>query len=230
MVASLRDQDRGASLTALRASLIAISEREQLGYVTDAMVSHRLRLRGLEASLLPVDEARFSAPLSTRAAALRTARAELPVARVLGLAVQSELLVYGATTDIVRGQPKPLLASFRVWLGIENVGSSPRTLSLPSVRGSVPLEVSRWYLEDGDGEPWSGQLDPGEKRSVLLIGYLGEQIPPGAGVLLSIDLDGVKLPLASPALSSWDAHADPFTPLPALGDHGARSAAPQNIK
>lgn len=214
LVSELRGQDRGEALVTARSSLATIGEREQLGYVTEAMVAHRLRLRSLEAELLAPGEAPFTMPLDPRALELRAER-EGQAARFQGdLAVRTELLVFGATTELVRGRRKDLRACFRLWLGLTNLGSTGLTLALPRLEGEAgaTFDVRRWYEEDGDGSPWDGSLDPGEERSILVVGYLNERVQPGTSVRARYAVGDVALDETRRALERWDAHANGSAP------------------
>lgn len=208
LVDELRGLPRVEALASARRSLATIGEREQLGYVTEAMVQHRLRLKTLEIELLAVGETAFEVPLDPRTPALRSARME-QAPRIDGeLAIRSELLVFGATTEIVRGRSKDLKPCFRLWLGLENRGAQRRTLSMPVLRGEPgTFDVRRWYVEDGDGSPWDGSLAPGEERSVLLVGYLEAPVQPGQPVTARWDVGGVSIEETHTALGQWDAHA-----------------------
>ena len=208
LVGELRGLERGEALASARQSLATIGEREQLGYVTEAMVEHRLRLKALEAELLLPGEAAFQVPLDPRAKALRSARMER-IPRIEGeLAIRSELLVFGATTEIVRGRSKDLKPCFRLWLRLENRGARARTLPMPALHGAPgTFDVRRWYVEDGDGSAWDGSLAPGEERSVLLVGYLDGPIQPGAPVTARVEVGGISIEETGTALGRWDAHA-----------------------
>ena len=209
LVSELRTQDRDEALVNARRSLATIGEREQLGYVTEAMVEHRLRLRALESELLAPGEEPASLALAPRALELRAERAAMAPRVEGGLAVRAELLVFGATTEIVRGKSKDLRASFRLWLGLTNVGSVGRTLRMPRLEGrpGATFDVRRWYVEDGDGAPWDGTLGPGEEKSILLVGYLLEDVSPGAPVTARYVVGDIDISETRIALGRWDAHA-----------------------
>lgn len=208
LVDELRGLPRGEALASARRSLATIGEREQLGYVTEAMVQHRLRLKAFEAELLVPGEAAFEVGLHPRTPELRAARMQQTPRTAGDLAVRSELLVFGATTEIVGGRSKDLKPCFRLWLRLENQGSQARTLPRPTVHGEPgTFDVRRWYLEDGDGAAWDGVLPPGEARSVLLVGDLDAPVQPGQPVTARWDVGGLAIEETHAALGRWDAHA-----------------------
>jgi hypothetical protein len=138
MIASLHEQTDQEALGAARRSITTIGEREQAGYITEAMVTHRLRLRQLEAELSPNPLALSPAPHVERR---RAARGRLPLVAAGELSVRQELLVFGDTTERVNGRDKDLTACFRWWLSIENTGPVKATLAMPVVLGSRSLEL-----------------------------------------------------------------------------------------
>jgi hypothetical protein len=207
MIDTLRTAPAADALGEARQSLATIAEREALGYITDAMVEHRLRLRALEADLSG-GGAPAGFPLTARAIRLREARSHFPAAHAGDLSVRSELVAFGATTEVVAGKEKALPACFRLWLELENSGTRAITIDRPALTGSTRFDVRRWYIEDGDGAPWSGRLAPGERRSVLLIGYVGERLSPGTAVRASFEVGDVGVHADTVALGRWDARAN----------------------
>jgi hypothetical protein len=203
MVAELAAQGDAKALATARRSLAAIGEREHAGYITEAMVQHRLRLRALEARLDPADEV-FRPALSSPARARRDARAKLPAITADELVISQELLVFGATTERVNGRDKDLRPCFTLWLSLRNTGDERRTLAQPELSGSVPFAVKRWYLEDTDGSPWDGILEPGKRRSVMVIGYVDENTAPGTSVRASVEVAGTTSTTTVRALGRWD--------------------------
>jgi len=206
MVDALRASSPADALAEARRSLATIAEREALGYVTDAMVEHRLRLRALERDVAGGHPA-ATFPLSPAASGLRKARGALPITRGSDLALRSELVAFGATTELVDGREKDLPACFRLWLDLENTSNTALVIERPALAGSVRFDVRRWYVEDDDGAPWSVALGPGERRAVLVIGYIDEPLDPGTSVRASFTLRGATVDAATAALGRWDARA-----------------------
>ena len=181
-------------------TLAIIAEREDAGFVTEAMVSHRLRLLDLAAKLgMP---SFFDHTLWSRNADRAQRGGLLPVDGD-GLRVRSELVVHGEKTETIRGKPKLQRACFRLWLEVENTSDEPRVLQVPALQANVPLPVSRWYIEDSEGREWSGALAAREKASVLVIGYVGEPIPPGAEIQATIELESLEIPVTTRARNRW---------------------------
>ena len=202
MLGQLEAGEEPASLQAARESLRVIAEREDAGYITDAMVSHRLGLRAFERGRSPNTPLRISR--SEGAQALRDGRAALPTRALGGLRVRSEFVVFGRTVETVNGREKELAPCFRLWLELENIGEAI-TLDLPGLEGSVPFDTRRWYLEGSDGEPWDGILEAGETRSVLLIGYVDSPLEPEALVDARFEVNGGSLGGTTRALGRWNA-------------------------
>ena len=202
MLASLAAEPTPEALEQTRRSLHVIGERERAGYITDAMVAHRLRLRALERRLAPEGPFVALAPLLTG-----TARHDqiAPVLVSEGLRLRSELLLFGATTERVNGRDKSLPACFHLWLGLDNDASEDQRLSLPSLRAAeVGLEVRRWYLAGSDGEPWDGRLPAGARREVLVIGDLDQPLAPGRPVTVTVTLGSWTRELPVTTLGRWD--------------------------
>ena len=204
MVTELEGVAPEEALTATRRSLAVIGEREEAGYITEAMVEHRLRLRDLE-SKLSAEAEHFPPEPSMRAQPLRDAREAAEETKLDGLAVREELVVFGETLETVKGRPKQLFPCFRLWLSLENTTSDRRRVPRPEIVGDVGFDVRRWYVEGTDGEPWDGWLDPGERKSVLVIGYIDQPIQPGASVEADVELDGHAILERASALGRWDA-------------------------
>lgn len=199
MVAELEDLPPVDALKEARRSLAVIEERERAGYITDAMVMHRLRLRELERTRrnveTVVERPRLEPP------------SRFPSApRQIGhLEIRDELLVFGATVETVRGEPKALPACFRLRLGLENLSAEAMTLEPPRLTGRLGFDLRRWYVEGTDGEPWDGRLAPGERREVLVIGYIAEPVVPGSTVEVAVEFGDGVLRLTTSALARWDA-------------------------
>ena len=204
MLAELEAKPAPASLKAARKSLGVIADREDAGYITDAMVAHRLRLRAFERA--KATDASTRAPRSEEATWARGLKRGGFVRQLLGdLAVRSEFLVFGRTLEIVNGKDKELAPCFRIWLELWNGTDRTLSIELPHLEGNATYDVRRWYLEDTDGEPWDGVLGPSELRSVLLIGYVTSPLEPGEVVSTKLMLNGHTLQETTRALGSWDA-------------------------
>ena len=204
MITELEGAPTLEALRAARSSLAVIGEREQAGYITEAMVAHRLRLRGLE-RMRGAGSDRLELQISPRVQTLRDARSSLPERQLGAVALREQLVVYGATVETVRGRPKELLPCFRLWLSLQNTTPERRVVARPTLTGDVGFDVRRWYVEGTDGEPWSGVLEPGESKSVLVIGYIERPIQPGRLVEATLVLEGGSVTEQTSALGRWDA-------------------------
>jgi Zn-finger nucleic acid-binding protein len=176
--AHARGEGGEAAPKAIARSLVTIGEREDVGYVTERMVQHRLRLLGL-AEELHVDTSATLAGASESRDRCAGGGAEDGTLRVC-----PELVVHGERVEIVDGHDKLIESCFRLWLEIENLTGEARALSPASLDGgaAVHLPVSRWYREGGRGEPWDGVLGAREKVRVNVIGYIPEHVAPGTVV------------------------------------------------
>ncbi len=204
MITELGGAPTEEALKAARASIVVIGEREHAGYITEAMVEHRLRLRELERARSPESD-RLTVPISPRVETLRAARSRLPAMQFEGLSLREQLVVYGATVETVRGRPKQLLPCFRLWLSLENTSAERKVVSRPELKGEAGFDVRRWYVEGTDGEPWNGSLEPGERKSVLVIGYIQQAIQPGHRVEATLVLGGNSVMEQTSALGRWNA-------------------------
>ncbi len=207
MSAELRAQGGAEALETLGWSLQTIAEREQAGYITEAMVQHRLRLLGLQSELGPTQAAStfgLTPELSPIAERLRSSRGELPATDDGTLRVRSRLLVHGEAIEMVRGRKKKLLPSFRLWLGLENLTRGPLTVRRPTVEATPTLPVSRWYVEDTAGEPWNGQMQPDETESVLVVGYLGAPVKPGTRIDAVVHVGEMRIETTAVAGKRWN--------------------------
>jgi hypothetical protein len=182
-------------------TLAIIAEREEAGFVTEAMVEHRLRLLDVAASL--GRPATFQHVLSSSTIGARAARERLAVAEGDELRVRSELIVHGEKTELIAGKPKLQRACFRLWMQLENTSEDQRVVERPTLDASIPLPVSRWFIEDSPGEEWDGVLRAREKRSVLVIGYVGEPVKAGTDVSAVIKLHSLELPATARARNRW---------------------------
>lgn len=203
MAAELKEQSAPEALDAIARTLAIIAEREDRGFITEAMVEHRLRLSKLGAEL---GRAWFPRPAHlAEVTAARAIRAGLPFQEGDGLRVRHQLVTHAETTELVGGLPKLHRACFLLWLEVDNTSGTPRRLERPQVRGAVPFEITRWYVEDGDGHPFDGHLSPGERRSLLVIGYLGDALAPGDRVNGIVELGNLSFTATSRARGRWDA-------------------------
>ena len=187
MAADLR-MAREAAPAAIEKSLVTIGERENVGYITERMVQHRLRL-------LDLSEELHVEPSSALGQVSRS-RDRCKVATVEDgrLRVCPELVVHGERTEIVAGHDKLIESCFRLWLEIENLTGEERTLAPASIDGgAVHFPVSRWYREGGRGEAWNGVLGAREKVRVNVIGYIPEHVAPGTAITAAISVDALRL-------------------------------------
>jgi hypothetical protein len=185
-------------------SLHTIGEREAAGYITEAMVQHRLRLLKV-ANTIETDRGVLTKP-ERSPAALRASERRTRSPRQVGstLSVGNELLVFGATTETVNGRDKKLPACFRWWLSLENVTDADVRVEEPTIDGSVTFDARRWYLEDGNGEPWDGVLKAKSEVRVLLIGYLDKPIAPRTRVDAKLAIQSLTVASTVDALGHWD--------------------------
>jgi Zn-finger nucleic acid-binding protein len=181
----VRKQDPITARSTIDHALRTIAAREEVGYVTERMIQHRLRLLHLAA------EMGIDAPP-------RLAR---PLGRCVGAHVENDrlracsaLVVHGERVEIVAGHRKLITPSFRLWLEIENRSDRDRVVAMPSLRAAAArLPTSRWYLEGGRGDAWDGALRAGETVRVNVIGDIPERLRPETVVDATIDLDGLVL-------------------------------------
>src|SRR5258706_9534560 len=186
MAAELRKRPSQTALREIDKSLATIAEREAAGYITERMILHRLRLRDLERELVPAET--LPAGLATRPFAR-----ELPAVEDAALRARMELVVHGETTEIVADRPKLLRACFLLRMEIENLAGEERTVKKPEIVAGVPFPISRWYLNGEDGAPWDGVVKAGERKSVHVIGYLGNPLKPGAAIDATIAFESLRL-------------------------------------
>lgn len=205
MTAELAARGGDEARSAIGAALHTIAEREDAGYITEAMVQHRLRLMRLASDIDGTSSMKPSRRyLPPRTSDARARRGELPVAESDSVRVQSELIVHGETTEFIGERPKLLRACFRLWLHVENLSDEARTVKQPTLAGKVSLPVSRWYIEDSPGDPWDGSLAPGERQSVLAIGYLGTPVKPAAKLDVSVVFESLQIQATAIARGRWN--------------------------
>lgn len=184
---------------AIQRSLITIAEREDAGYITWAMVTHRRRLLASSQELLGITPGGRGVPLSAKPA--------VPVSALRiegdGLIVRAQLVVHGETTEPVDGEDKGIRASFRLGLEISNASSRPRTISRPRLRGHAGFPVSTWYVLGSDGRPWDGELEPRQTRQLNAIGYLDEPLAPGTLAAAKVHLEGLRFEVKDVARAHW---------------------------
>jgi uncharacterized protein DUF4412 len=207
MVADLSQEAPTSALDTIDETLAIIAEREDAGYITEAMIQHRLRLLALRASVGQTGATGRQAPSGGRGVPLPKngrGRRLSPVVDNAELRVQGEMTAHGEATEVVRGREKLLRPSFRIGLEIENVSGAAVTLETPVVEGGVGFPVSRWYVLGGDGRPWDGTLAAGQQRSVNVIGYLGEPVKPGTELDATVHLGSLALRTTARARRRWN--------------------------
>jgi len=194
MNAELEAKPPDIALEAIALSLRTIAKREAAGYITEAMVQHRLRLVELSKRLGGADSPRRDEVAAGRA---------WPASADGTLRVRQDLIVHGRTIERIDGRDKVLRACFRWWLEIENLTDAPLTLEQPKIEARVAFPVSRWYEEGSDGQHWDGKLGAREKKSVLVIGYLGEPVEPGTQLRATTRLLALPLEASARARARW---------------------------
>lgn len=63
--------------------------------------------------------------------------------------------------------------------------------------------MSRWYVVGTGGERWDGVLEAGDKKSVNVIGYLAEPVPPGTDIDTTIHFEGLVMHAHARARRHW---------------------------
>lgn len=193
MAADLVIEGGDDAARAIEKTLVTIAEREAVGYVTERMIQHRLRMLAVAKELERTDIVHGA----TSAARCRREPTEGD-----GLRVCTDIVLHGERFERVNGEPKKIGSSFRVWLEIENVGETDRTLETPSLEaGAFVLPVSRWYLEGGAGERWDGVVRARTKVRVNVIGDAATPVAPGTALDVTLTLEGLRLPLHAEALA-----------------------------
>jgi len=200
MAAELRDEGGEVAVDAIEATLEIIAEREGAGYITEAMVEHRLRLLDVRRDLV---HASFGEPAS-RFGRVALVGSASPVMDNGRLRVRTELMAHGEATEVVRGHDKRVRASFRLGMEIQNTSGTRLTLEEPTLVGRVAFPVSRWYVLGGDGEPWDGVIDAGDEKWINVIGYLGEPVQPGTELEASVRFDSLVIPVSARARGHWN--------------------------
>jgi hypothetical protein len=220
MAGELRTAGGDGAIGAIAETLRIIAEREDAGYITEAMVEHRLRLLDVRGELATAAgkapevaasrDRGVPMPAGRRAGELARTKSSsrIQVAEDAALRVRAELTAHGETTELVRGREKALRASFRLGIDLRNLTDEELTLEAPVLEGAAGFPVRRWYLVGGDGRAWDGRLGPRETRSVNVVGYLGAPVEPGAELEATVRLRGIVLHAATRALGRWD--EEPF--------------------
>ena len=198
MAAELRLLGGAPALARIESSIHTIGEREDAGYITEAMVRHRLRLLGLRGELEPGAERAYARPIGSPLPSGSPARAGQDTS------VRAQLIVHGDTVEQVNGRQKPLKACFLLRMEIENTAPTGITVAAPRLEAGVPLPVSRWYLAGTAGEPWDGRLGRGEKKTVHVIGYTGQALAPGTDVDATIRFESLVLEANARARGHWN--------------------------
>lgn len=177
-------------------SLAAIAEREDAGYITLAMVEHRVRMLSVAGHFVLDIPARPFAPAPTGD--------QPPTAREdARLRVAADLVVHGEHSEIVLGREKLLHAAYRVHLQLENTSDQSVTVSRPKITGNKAFDFARWYVLGTEGQPWNGRLAPHTKLSVYVIGGTGFEVRPGDDVQATLVIDDIELALATKARQKW---------------------------
>ena len=204
MTAELRERGGDAARGAILATLKTIAEREDAGYITEAMLEHRLRLLDLRAEVDPAWSAATPGPRDRGVPPAAPRPPPQAMAQDGALRVAAELNAHGETTELVDGREKLLRASFVLRLELENLGGERVRLGPPAIVARVPFPVSRWYVVGGDGRPWDGIFDGGAKASVNAVGYLGEPVKPGTELEATVHIDSLVLVARARARGRWD--------------------------
>ena len=197
MVAQLRELPAVEAVSAVDATLATIADREAAGYVTEAQIEHRL-------NLLSLREERSPGTWVAPRLAWAPGGGGRPIAANGALAMWTELIVHGETTEIVHGRAKLQLAHFVLRLFVRNEGRDAVVLGVPRLHADVGLPVRRWYVVGTAGRPWDGRLAPGEQRRVHAIGYLSEAVPPGAVIDATIEVGSLVTRSTVRAREHWN--------------------------
>jgi hypothetical protein len=203
MAAELRGEDGNEALASIDHTLRIIAEREDGGYITEAMVQHRLRLLGLRREIAPATFGSASSRGVERSNESGVVETEASVEDAR-LRVTADLSAHGEATEIVRGHPKHLRSSFRLGLRVENLSDETRRLDPPLLDGdgATPV-VSRWYVLGEDGAPWDGVLAAHDAKRVNVIGYMGEPVAPGTRIRVEVRLGGLDAHVETYARKHW---------------------------
>lgn len=212
MAAELEARGGEGARADIERSLKTIAEREDAGYITEAMVEHRLRLLGLLRA--PSKGSTIAKPAGLNAQsvdrgvpfepALAKLPASAPVVERGALRGRAVLTAHGEATEIVNGHEKPLRASFRVGLELENLSAKKLALELPTIEGRAGYPISRWYELSGDGRPWDGSLAAGEKKVINIIGYLADHVKPGTDLEARVHVQSLVFETKTKARRRWN--------------------------
>lgn len=205
MAAELRGLEGPDALRAIEQSLHTIAEREEAGYVTEAMISHRLRLVDMEAELRGAGT--IPAALSTRSVSSdfdhRAGREHRTIADGT-LRAAIELIVHGQTTEWVNGREKPLRPCFLLSLELKNATDAVKIVKQPEIASQVPFPISRWYVKGEGGQPWNGRLAARERKTIHVIGYVGSELAPKTKVAAAIRFESSTFHATTLARSRWN--------------------------
>lgn len=192
MAEGLRAAPGDTAERTIERSLTTIADREAVGYITERMVQHRLRLTALADELgIAAGDTRERTADRERDAAARCASSHATDA---SLRACSELAVHGERIEIVNGAEKLIGSSFRLWLELEDRSGVDRVLALPVLRaGAVQLPIRRWYVEGTPGERWDGRLPAHGRARVNVIGDIPDHLQPGVSVHASIAIGSLVL-------------------------------------
>jgi hypothetical protein len=194
MAADIDKLDKEPALIEIERILKIQAKREHLiGYITEAMITHRLRL--LDLATQKMGQAPPLPKPSARALALRQSRNKRPAVTNNRLQVRTEMIAYGDYREKIQGKDKHYPAAVRLWMEVTNLTGEPLTLAAPTLASSVPLPVSRWFLEDTTGTPFDGRFKRGETKSILVIGDMGEPIKAGVEFDVNVRFDTLEIPI-----------------------------------
>lgn len=214
MAAELRVLGGEGALRSIDKSLATIAEREEAGYVTEAMILHRLRLLDVEREMQKAGTlalALHPRPLPFSGIEHQALRqVDVDAGR---LRVGMQLAVHGQTTEWVANKQKLQLACFVLQLEVENVTDAERVVKKPAIVSRVSFPISRWYVRSQNGEPWDGKLGARERKSVHVIGYLGSPISPKTEVEARIEFESSTFRAKTRARSRWDRIEPTFAAL-----------------
>jgi hypothetical protein len=207
MAAELRGLGGDTARRAIDKSLATIAEREEAGYVTEAMIAHRLRLLDLEREMRRAG----TIPAALRPRLLPFGNTEPPglreELRVVGdgrLRVGMQLIVHGQTTEWVVDRQKLLRACFLLSMQVQNTTDDDRVVKKPVILASAPFPISRWYVSGESGEPWDGALNARERKTIHVIGYVGEALSPNTTLEATIHFESSTFRATTRARSRWN--------------------------
>lgn len=204
MASEVRALGGDRALSAIEKSLATIKEREEAGFVTEAMVQHRLRLLDLERDLRQSGAITSAPKRALPFGDIDPAAWQLEPRAVGDLRVGMALVVHGELTEWIASRQKLQRACFVLSIALENRATVSQSVDKPLIRANVPLAIRRWYVRGENGEPWDGHLGPHEQKWVHVIGYVEAPIPPQTEVSAEIQFAGVLFHAKTRARSRWN--------------------------